>query len=423
MDDTTIEKKAAEQKAVLRESIEQTVKPISNSHRQTSLDFIRGIAVFGILIMNIQTFGNVFASYVNPTVNGDFSGLNVIAWFTTHIFFEQKFYTIFSMLFGAGIVLMAEKARAKGRSAARFHYSRSVLLIIFGLCHGFFIWFGDILTAYGIFALFVYLALDARPWGLVISGVLLSLLVSSMMMLGYFVELPPEQVQQMENMYIPSQEIIQNEVTGYLGNWSENQATRVKAMGMMLSFIFIFGIRIAGCMLIGMALFKWGIINGKRDSGFYKKLTFICLIPGLFVTAYGANLLYLEGFTDAIKAQSLLAQINFLMSIVVAIGYIGLFHWIYKGLNSEGIKKSIEAVGQMAFTNYITQSIICTFIFYGFGLGFFASLERYQLLLVAVAVLALQLVWSKWWLSRFNFGPLEWLWRTLTYFKLQPFKK
>ncbi len=399
------------------------VVPVDQAHRQTSLDFIRGIAIFGILVMNIQTFGNVFASYVNPTVNGDFTGLNVISWFITHIFFEQKFYTIFSMLFGAGIVLMAEKAANKGISAAKFHYRRSVLLILFGLTHGFYIWFGDILTTYGLFALFVFLGWKSRPRNLLITGIVLSILVSLMMLSGYYGDMPPDQVELMEQMYLPSQEIIQREVGNYLGNWHQVHDARVEAMQKMLSFIFFFGIRIAGCMLIGMALFKLGIINGKRSSSFYKKLTFICLIPGLLITAYGANVLYVDGCKNAIKAQMLYGQINFLASIVVALGYLGLFHWIYQSAAAQAFKQRMEAVGQMAFTNYITQSVICTLIFYGFGLGLFGSLERYQLLLVAFAVVGLQVGWSKWWLQRFYFGPLEWLWRSLTYFKFQPFKK
>ena len=402
---------------------DSVVIPVDQAHRQTSLDFIRGIAIFGILVMNIQTFGNVFASYVNPTVNGDFSGLNVVSWFITHIFFEQKFYTIFSMLFGAGIVLMAEKAAAKGVSAAKFHYRRSVLLILFGLTHGFYIWFGDILTTYGVFALLVYLGWKSKPRNLLITGVIFSILVSLLMLSGYFGEMPPDQVEMMEQMYLPSQELIQKEMSNYLGDWGRVHEARVEAMQKMLSFIFFFGIRIAGCMLMGMALFKLGIINGKRSLSFYKKLTFICLIPGLLITAYGANLLYADGFKDAIKAQMLYGQINFLASIVVALGYLGLFHWVYKSEGLKAFKQRMEAVGQMAFTNYITQSVICTTIFYGFGFGLFGSLERYQLLLVAFMVVALQIVWSKWWLQRFNFGPLEWLWRSLTYFKFQPFKK
>ena len=131
-------------------------QPVSQKERFLSLDFIRGISVFGILLMNIQVFGNVFASYVNPTVNDDFSGLNVAAWFFTYIFIEQKFYTIFSMLFGAGILLMAERTTSRGLPASKYHYRRNFLLLIFGLSHGFFIWYGDILATYGFFALFLF---------------------------------------------------------------------------------------------------------------------------------------------------------------------------------------------------------------------------------------------------------------------------
>lgn len=399
-----------------------SVVPVDQAHRQLSLDFIRGIAIFGILIMNIQLFGNVFTSYFNPTVNGDFTGINRATWYITHIFFEQKFYTIFSMLFGAGVVLMAEKAAAKGASAAKIHYRRNLILLVFGACHGFFIWYGDILLTYALFALFVYAGWKSKPRNLIIAGLLLSILISLLMLSGAG-SMPPEEVAKMQNQFLPSLDIIQREVQAYRGGWSDNQVLRLEAMQQMIGFIAIFGIRIAGCMLLGMALFKLGIINGLRSKNYYRNLALLCLIPGLLIVTYGATLMVESGFEDAIKIQMVYGQINFLASIVVALGYIGLFHWFYLSDGGRWFKSRFEAVGQMAFTNYISQSVLCTLIFYGIGFGLFSTLSRAELILVAIAVFTLQFVWSKWWLEKFNFGPLEWLWRSLTYFKLQPFKK
>ena len=396
--------------------------PVDQAHRQLSLDFIRGIAIFGILIMNIQLFGNVFTSYFNPTVNGDFSGINRVTWYITHIFFEQKFYTIFSMLFGAGIVLMAEKATAKGVSAAKIHYRRNLILLVFGACHGFFIWYGDILLTYALFALFIYAGWKSNPRNLIITGLLLSVLISFLMLAGAG-SLPPEEVAKMQKQFLPSLDVIQREVEAYRGGWSENQVLRLESLQHMLGFIVFFGIRIAGCMLLGMALFKLGIINGLRSKIYYRNLAFLCLVPGLLAVTYGATLMVENNFEDAAKIQMVYGQINFLASIVVALGYIGLFHWFYMSEGRQWIKSRFEAVGQMAFTNYISQSVVCTFIFYGIGLGLFASMSRAELILVAIAVFVIQFLWSKWWLEKFYFGPLEWLWRSLTYFKFQPFKK
>ncbi|TQV86422.1 DUF418 domain-containing protein [Aliikangiella coralliicola] len=395
-----------------------TITPVTEEERFLSLDFIRGIAVFGILLMNVQVFGNVFASYVNPTVNDDFSGINQVAWFFTHIFIEQKFYTIFSMLFGAGIVLMAERATLRGVSAGAYHYRRSILLLIFGLCHGFFIWYGDILTIYGFFALLVFGGWQSSPRRLIVVGIVLTLMVSLMMLAGSS-EIDEDSVREIERNFFPSLEMIEKEVAAYRGSWIDNQVERVEGMITMLSFLVFVGIRIAGCMLIGMALYKLGIINGKRSTGFYRRLSAICLVPGLIAIAYGANLIYQNEFKDAVKIQMLYGQINFLVSLPVALGYIGLFHLFHRSDCCAILKKKFEAVGQMAFTNYILQSVVCTSIFYGFGFGLFSSLERFEMLVVAVGVFLLQLFWSDWWLSRFRFGPIEWLWRSLVYFKLQ----
>ncbi len=403
--------------------INQLTSPVKNADRQTSLDFIRGIAIFGILVMNIQLFGNVFASYINPTINGDFEGINRITWFITHIFFEQKFYTIFSMLFGAGIVLMAEKSEQSSRSVSPLHYRRSVLLIMFGLAHGFFIWYGDILTIYGICALWVFWFRNASPLTLLITGLLLSFMVSLMLVLVYFVELAPEDIAEIESFYMPTNIMLEKEVSAFVGSWEENQVARVNIMLVILENLLFLSFRIAGCMLMGMALFKWGVINGKKSLSFYKKLTLNCLIIGIVITSYGAYLLDSLNFNDAITAQTLFGQINFLASILVAIGYVGLFQWLYAKHRDNWLSKRFEAVGQMAFTNYIMQSVICTFIFYGYGLGLFASLTRFEMVFVALVVFSVQLMWSKWWLSKFNFGPLEWLWRSLTYLKIQPLIK
>ena len=396
--------------------------PVTGSERFVSLDLIRGIAILGILIMNIQSFGNLFASYFNPTVNGDFSGINQVTWFITHIFFEQKFYTIFSMLFGAGIIVMAEKATGKGISAAKYHYRRSILLIMFGLLHGYLIWYGDILNIYGLFALIVFLFWKKTPRFLIILGSILILLLSLFMLLGY-VSMPEEDAAQMQALFIPDTEVVAKEIAAYRGSWSESLTQRIEAMAQMFSFIGFGIFRITGCMLIGMAFYKLGILSAQRSSQFYKKLIYFCLIPGLAMAIYSAYSLNESGFVDAKTVQMKLAQYNYLGSMLMAIGYIGLFNLFYLSDGFKQLKTRLQAVGQMAFTNYITQSVICTGIFYGFGFGLFSSLTRFEMILVAIGVLALQLIWSQWWLSKFKFGPLEWLWRSLTYFKPQPMKR
>ncbi|MET1256677.1 DUF418 domain-containing protein [Aliikangiella maris] len=393
---------------------------IQLTDRYQSLDFIRGIAVMGILVMNIQAFGNLFASYFNPTVNGDFSGYNVTAWYFTHIFFEQKFYTLFSMLFGAGIMVMAHRSEAKQLSPAKLHYKRTAFLLLFGLAHAFLIWFGDILVAYAIWGSIVYLFWRRSPVTQLIVGLGAILFISLMMLLGVAV-MTPDVLAELQATFIPEQSVIDEIVNAYRGTWREQLAQRAETASKLISEMIFFGFRIAGCMLLGMAMYQWGILNGQKSVAFYRNMTLLFLIPGLAIVYIGASKLYASGFQDAVLVQMELGQYNYLGSVFVAIGYVGLFQWIYQVSARGAVKTRIEAVGRMALTNYIAQSIICTGFFYGFG--FFAQLSRTEMLLVAACVLIVQIIWSKWWLERFHFGPLEWAWRSLTYGRAQRFKR
>ncbi len=397
-----------------------SIAPTKVTERYLSLDLIRGIAVFGILIMNIQSFGNVFASYFNPTVNGDFQGINQMTWFITHIFFDQKFYTIFSMLFGAGILLMAQRAQSKGVSPDKFHYRRSILLIIFGLCHAFFLWYGDILMIYGFFALFAFFAWKKTPKWQLIVGLTLIMFMALFMLAGYYT-IPEEDVIKMQKSYLPDIQTVTQTVNGYRGDWAEAFSQRLESLKMMAEFFIFAGFRIGGGMLVGMALFRLGILNAQKSQSFYLKLTLLCLLPGLALVTWGAILLNNSGFIDAKSAQLYLALFNYVGSMLVAVGYIGLFNLFYLSERGLWLKQKLQAVGQMAFTNYIAQSVLCTTLFYGFGFGLFGELSRFELILVALTILFLQLFWSDFWLNKFKFGPLEWLWRTLTYCKWQPF--
>ncbi|MGX5173244.1 DUF418 domain-containing protein [Aliikangiella sp. IMCC44653] len=403
-------------------TIDNSMHPTESNARITALDFIRGIAIFGILIMNVQSFGNVFASYFNPTVNGDFAGINLATWFITNLFFEQKFYTIFSMLFGAGICLMASNAQTKNQSPAKIHYRRSFWLLVFGFCHGYLIWYGDILATYGIVALFVYFSWQKSVKFLYWMGSSLIAVLALFMLLGY-ATIPPEEVAKMQLDFIPTQQKIDKVTAAYQAGWGENFAQRAESMQMMLGYMAFGSFRIAGGMMLGMALYKQGILTAKRSRAFYYKLATWGILVGILVVGYGTWLLYQSGFVSVKEVQMKLSLFNYLGSVILAIGYIGLFNVIYLSDGLKGLKMRLQAVGQMAFSNYITQSLVCTFIFYGFGLGLFGQLSRFEMVIVAIALFVAQLFYSKWWLERFYYGPLEWGWRCLTYMAWQKFRR
>ena len=407
--------------------MQQTLQPVSEQARFESLDLIRGIAVLGILIMNINTFSNVFAYYMNPYIYGEPSQVDLITWHLTHIFADQKFYTIFSMLFGAGIMLMVDRAKTKGVNAGGVHYRRMGWLVLFGLVHGYVIWFGDILTTYAVTGLWVYLfAINSQPKTKIIVGtVLIFLLALLMWAMGFAMEFMPEADRaQMSEMFYPSHDLINEETKAYQGSFLDQLQHRLMFYSQNLAnaIILIGPMRIGGGMLIGMALYQLGILTAEKDNRFYWKMATITLLTGFAFLAYDSQQLTTNNFNFSSLWNSF-TLINGLGSALIALGYIALFCLWFKSNTWVWLKKKFIAVGRMAFTNYLTQSLIATFIFYNHGLGLFNQLQRHEQYYIVAGIFILQLVWSDWWLKRYHFGPLEWLWRTLTYGTKQPFKK
>lgn len=405
--------------------ITTTIAPVSPSERIISLDVLRGFAILGILIMNIQSYSTIEAAYLNPSAYGNLTGLNKWVWILSHIFDEQKFLSIFSILFGAGIVLMTSKVESKGRSATGLHYRRTFWLIIIGMMHAYLLWFGDILVAYGLCALIAFLFRKISPKKLLIIGLII-ISVSSLLYLffGWSVSYwPPEAYQNTNVLWKPDQQMIDKEISVYQSGWRSQMAHRIPTAIRYQTFIFLifFAWRAGGLMLIGMALFKWGVLSAKRSNRFYIVLMAIGFGIGFPSVIWGV----VRNFAAKWKLNFSMfygSQYNYWGSLFVALGYISMVMLISKSALLERFIRPFAALGRTALTNYLLQTVICTTIFYGHGLGLFAQVERRVQILIVFGVWILQLVVSPIWLRFFRFGPAEWLWRSLTYLKLQPMR-
>jgi len=388
--------------------------------RIVSIDVLRGVAVLGILIMNIQSFSMIGAAYINPTAYGDLSGINLWVWILSHVIASEKFMSIFSILFGAGILLLYDRIITKGGSPGIIHYRRNFWLLIFGLVHAYLIWYGDILVAYSLCAFLVYVFRKLKPLTLVYIS--LAFFIVPMLLYLFFgstIAYWPEEAYR-ENMqsWLPSAENIAKELSAYRGSWMEQMEYRVKGSFFMQSFYFaIFSFwRVTSMMLLGMALYKWGILSAGKSSAFYVRMALISLFAGYALTIWGV---YINFKTSWIMDYSMFIgnQFNYAGSVGVALGYIGLVMLICKSGFFPGVLNALSAVGRMAFTNYILMSLICTFIFYGHGFGLYGYLERSMQILVVFAVWVVIVAISVFWLKKYRYGPLEWLWRWLTYMK------
>lgn len=402
--------------------------PIGAGERIESIDVLRGVALLGILAMNIQSFAMIGPAYFNPTAYGDLTGGNWLVWYICRLVADQKFMTIFSMLFGAGVLVFTTRSEQKRGRSAGLHYRRMGWLILFGLLHAHLLWYGDILYSYGMCGLIVYLFRRLRPPWLITIGIVLILVASALSCLfGWSMRFMPEEIraQQMEEMlkdWQPDAATAQKELDIYRGSWLGQMSSRVPDALVFQTFIFLIFViwRVTGLMLIGMALLKLGVLSAKRSRGFYAALVAIAALVGVPLVALGVHRSEAVGW-EYIHTFFFFGQYNYWASIIVSFGWIGLVMLVCRS-PLRGLTRPFAAVGRMAFTNYIAHTVICTTIFYGHGFGLFGEVSRVGQFGIVLMIWAAQLAISPIWLHYFRYGPLEWLWRSLSYWQRQPFR-
>jgi len=405
-----------------------TSSPTQQTTRINQLDILRGFALLGILLMNIQSFSMPGAAYLNPTAWGSMEGGNFWVWVISNILADSKFMGLFSILFGAGVCLFSERALIKTGQSTFLHYKRNFWLLIFGLIHAHFIWYADILYSYALCSFWVYLFRNRTPQFLTISAII-CLSIASLYSIFIFYALnnnyvPKEDIVEILTFWAPGSEQLNSEIQAYTGTLMEQFQHRSHEALFLETDVFLstFLWRAGGMMLLGMALYKSGILIGKKSNSYYIKLMIGCLLIGIPLSSYGVQQNMAHNFQME-YAMFLGNQFNYWGSIFTTLGYIGLLNLlINKGLFIH-LQKRLASVGQMAFTNYIFHSVFCTFVFYGYGLGLFSTFDRTSQLMVVFLVWGLQLWYSPIWLSKYRFGPLEWAWRSLTYWQLQPMKR
>jgi len=422
--------------------------PVTGAERIASLDTLRGVAVLGILVMNIYWFAMPQMAYGNPLAMGGTELHNLGTWFVTHILFDLKFMGIFAMLFGAGLVLMSRRAEERAAPFGRIYFRRQLSLLLIGAIHAYLIWSGDILFGYAAIGMAVYVFRNARPGTLVIASILLlSVTAAGMHGLSDLVEemrdraaeyterqaggeeLDAEQrrlIEQWERtrMFLaPGEEEKRRDLEAHLGSYADLLEYRVpQVIGMQQGMLLFYGWRIAGLMCLGMALMKLGILSAEKPTAFYRRLMLFGYGLGLPLTVFSGLDLYAHGFEPFYTMRhGMLA--NYVGSVIVALGHVGLVILILKTGFVRGLVARFAAVGRMALSNYLLHSVILTTVFYGYGLGLYGEVPRFWQMGFVVAVVGLQLVLSPWWLTRYRFGPVEWAWRSLTYWERQPMRR
>jgi len=394
--------------------------PVAVKDRFESLDVLRGIAVLGILMVNIQAFAMVFTAYQNPPSHMDFTGINQTAWFFQHVFFEMKFITLFSAMFGAGIILMTGDGPD---SSTKVHYRRMLWLLAFGLVHAYALWFGDILFTYALAGMIVVLFRRMSAGKLVFWGLFWTTLTGLMLvgLMASFMFLPEGMGAEDVGMALPADQLAA-QVAAYQAGWLESRGYNALGAIMGQLFVVVFAGRIIGVMFLGMALFKSGFLLAKWSAGKYLISAVIGLGLGLPLVWFGAEHALASGFE--LGGFWVHTATNYAGSLLMAFGYASIVMLICKAPWLSLIRAPFRAAGRMAFTNYLTQTIAMVFIFVGPpGLGLYGTMERVDQVQLVIAVWVVQLIVSMLWLQVFRYGPFEWLWRALTYGKLHPILK
>jgi uncharacterized protein len=402
------------------------LSPVRDEDRIQSLDVLRGFALLGILMMNIQSYSMITTAYINPAAYGDLTGMNKWVWILSHVFASAKFISIFSALFGAGILLFWQKARSAGKKAGNLHYRRMLWLFVIGMIHAYFIWHGDILVAYSLCGILVFLFRKARPGWLLSLGFGAMLLPFLLYMLaGMTIEYwPEESYQEALKGWIPDAASIQQDLDAYRGSWLERMKARAGTAFFMQTVYFLMSVawHAGGIMLMGMALFKWGFLSAQKSARTYVTTLIVGFLTGLPLIICGVVQNFKrEWFYD--YSMWFGSQFNYWGSLGISLAYISIIMLICKRGTLTGFRRMVGLVGRTAFSNYLFQSLICTFVFYGYGLGLYGKVERWHQILVVFGVWTIQLVGTGLWMKKYRFGPAEWLWRSFTYWKIQPIRK
>jgi uncharacterized protein len=403
--------------------------------RIISLDALRGFAVMGILAMNIIAFAMPEWAYISPKAYGGDTVADHASWFFSFVFIDGKMRGLFSLLFGASMILIIERAEANGESAAKVHYTRMFWLAIFGLLHYFFIWFGDILFLYAAIGSIAFLCRKWLPnmlikWALILYGLGCAhfiLQLGGLQYLQMMASIPgadPVTIKQFQDII--------NDPDFNLDSVKELALHRGPYGALVVSRFADWVSPFIGIaqslpetlplMMIGMAMKKNGFLAGDWTRAEYARWAERLLIPGLALNALAGISILISGYNLVDTLAAFLAWSS-IPRLMVTIGYTALLIIIVQRFAGSCFISRVSAAGQAAFTNYLGTSIVMTTLFYGYGLGLFGYVSRIQLWPFVLGAWAVMLLWPKPWLKRFRYGPLEWLWRSLARGSLQQMRR
>lgn len=429
--------------------ITSQLSALQNDSRIQTLDIMRGIVLFGILLMNINGMGLGGGAYNDPTISGGDTKWDLYTWMVTNLLFEGTMRALFSMLFGVGMFVLLDRLEKSGAgiNAANIYFRRLTWLLVFGLVHSYFLlWTGEILYNYALMGFLVYSFRKMAPKKLVIISVFLFVagtllnysdyrssvkLAGQVHLIGEYKSQGRELTKELKEAEQKWEKMKWEKSPAGVAEYNDNMRK-----GYIDVVAYLIPINqhddehypyrydvwdVLSMMLLGIALFKWNMLSGKKSYVFYG----IIMVAGYGI-GLSVNYYELRTILDSNFAHTGFSKANItydLGRISTAMGHVALIMIFCKLPVLSWLKAALAAVGKMALTNYIMHSVIALFLFTGAGFGLFGKLQRHELLYVVFAIWIFQLILSPIWLKHYQFGPLEWGWRNLSYLKKHRLRK
>jgi uncharacterized protein len=396
---------------------------------------VRGVAVVGVGVLNVVGMGLPAFAYLDPTYAGGSTGADLWTWAVNNVLTDGKMRALFTMLFGASAVLIAERAEGGRPGPMQTHYRRMFWLFAFGMIHAYFLWWGDILVTYSLAGLviFPFRKLTVRTQVIIGVVILSGLLVANLLVANELDALyaaakapgaSPAAIsawQEASQLVAPSQALKLQELAGYRGGFMD--ALRVRALAARLIQTYLMPTseipEAIGQMFLGMALFRSGFFTLTWSTRRYRAAIAICYLLAAPASAWLAWKIQQSNFDPLVLNR--LEAWQQISRPLVALAHASALLLIIRAGVAQAVVNRLSAAGRMAFSNYLMTSIITTLLFDGFGFGLYGRLSRFDELAVVAGVWVFILAWSKPWLARFHYGPFEWAWRSLVRWSPQPF--
>jgi len=399
-----------------------SLQPVAPAERIVLLDVLRGFALLGILLMNIEGFAgplNAALTGVDPALSGANRAADALVYF----FVQGKFYTLFSLLFGMGFAVMSGRAELARRPFVPMYLRRGGGLLVIGLAHALLLWSGDILVSYALLSLLLLAFAEAPTRWLPGIAVIVYLVASGWVLLfglmGTLAQHDPGWQQEMARIGADWQQSVEAQRQAYgHGSYLQATAQRVADLGESLRGLLVNGPTMLGMFLLGAWFLRSGVIAApERHARLFAALRWGALPLGLAAMAASYAIAPWMDPARLDLTSSLAWALASLANLLMCLGYLGWVTRLAPAL------RWLAPAGRMALSNYLLQSLVCTLLFYGYGFGAFEQLSRAWQVPFALALFGVQVLASRWWLQVFRFGPVEWLWRGFTYLRLPPLRR